>query len=145
MVQIINQINNIIYFKLDPIITINKPGELIDLNMKYLCKKLNIQFHFTKSFYINELNSKESRGKHSNDNCSDLLICLDGSLDIKLHDGKNEILFHLKKNEGVFIEKNIWIDFFNFIDCIILVYVDVDYDEDKKSCYEFKDFLNKFK
>lgn len=97
MVQIINQINNIIYFKLDPIITINKPGELIDLNMKYLCKKLNIQFHFTKSFYINELNSKESRGKHSNDNCSELLICLNGSLDIKLHDGKNEILFHLKK------------------------------------------------
>lgn len=145
MVQIINQINNIIYFKLDPIITINKPGELIDLNMKYLCKKLNIQFHFTKSFYINELNSKESRGKHSNDNCSELLICLNGSLDIKLHDGKNEILFHLKKNEGVFIEKNIWIDFFNFIDCIILVYVDVDYNEDKKSCYDFKDFLNKFK
>ena len=99
MVKIIDNINNIIHFKLTPIITENKPGELIDLNLKNICLKLNIQFHFTKSFYINELNSIESRGKHSNDNCSELLICLNGSLDIKLHNGKNEFLFE-GKTEG---------------------------------------------
>jgi len=145
MVKIIDNINNIIHFKLTPIITENKPGELIDLNLKNICKNLNIQFHFTKSFYINELNSIESRGKHSNDNCSELLICLNGSLDIKLNDGKNEFLFHMNKNEGIFIDKNIWIDFYNFKEAIILVYVDVDYNEEKKSCYDFDEYLNKFK
>ena len=145
MVKIIDNINNIIHFKLTPIITENKPGELIDLNLKNICLKLNIKFHFTKSFYINELNSIESRGKHSNDNCSELLICLNGSLDIKLHNCKNEFLFNMNKNEGIFIDKNIWIDFYNFKEAIILVYVDVDYNEEKKSCYDFIDFINKNK
>lgn len=145
MIEIINKINNIIYFKLIPIITENKPGELVDLNLKNICKKLDIQFHFTKSFYINELNSKESRGKHSNDNCTELLICVDGTMNIKLHDGKNEYKFSLKKNEGIYIDKNIWIDFYNFKNAIVLVFVDVDYNKDKKSCYNFEDYLNKFK
>jgi len=145
MIEIINKINNIIYFKLIPIITENKPGELIDLNLKNICKKLDIQFHFTKSFYINELNSKKSRGKHSNDNCTELLICADGTMDIKLHDGKNEYKFSLKKNEGIYIDKNIWIDFYNFKNAIVLVFVDIDYNEEKKSCYDFEDYLNSFK
>ena len=145
MIEIINKINNIIYFKLIPIITENKPGELVDLNLKNICKNLYIQFHFTKSFYINELNSKESRGKHSNDNCTELLICLNGTMDIILHDGKNEYTFSLKKNEGIYIDKNIWIDFYNFKDAIVLVFVDIDYNEEKKSCYNFEEYINQFK
>ena len=51
----------------------------------------------------------------------------------------------MNKNEGIFIDKNIWIDFYNFKEAIILVYVDVDYNEEKKSCFDFIDFLKKNK
>ena len=51
----------------------------------------------------------------------------------------------MNKNKGIFIDKNIWIDFYNFKDAIILVFVDVDYNEEKKSCYNFDEYLNKFK
>lgn len=145
MVQILKKKNNILYFKLEPIITKEKPGELIDLNLKNICKNLDIQFQMSKCFYINELNSDLSRGKHSNNNCTELLICLTGTFDIKLHNGKKVTIINMKKNEGIFINKNIWIDFYNFKDCIIIAFVDIDFDEEKKSCYDFNDFLNKFK
>ena len=134
---------NYIFFKLNPIETEGKPGKLVDVDLKKISKQLNINFHITKCFYINELNSINSRGNHSNYNASEILICLNGSFEIKLHNGIYEKILFLKKNEGIFIEKNIWIEFYNFKDCIISAYVDIDYDDNKNSCYDFKEFLQK--
>jgi mannose-6-phosphate isomerase-like protein (cupin superfamily) len=142
MVEIIKKYDkNIIHFSLNSNTSINKPGQLVDLTLSRICKKLNIYFDLTKCFYINELNSHESRGNHSNNNASEILFCLQGTFELKLNSGNKSIHIHLKKNEAVFINKNIWIEFFNFENCVVLAFVDIDYDEEKKSCYDFEEFI----
>lgn len=134
--------NNINYKILEfkPIVTEGKPGELIDLNLNNICLKNNIEFNISKCFYINELNSPLSRGNHSNNNASEILVCLNGSFEIKLNNGKNEINLQINKNEGIYIDKNIWIEFYNFDNCIIIVFVNI-YVDNKQSCYDFNEFL----
>ena len=34
---------------------------------------------------------------------------------------------------------------YNFKNCILTCFVDIDFEEEKKSCYDFKEYLNKFK
>jgi oxalate decarboxylase/phosphoglucose isomerase-like protein (cupin superfamily) len=136
--------NNIIKYKkfsLHPIVTDGKPGELIDLNLKNICLKNEIPFTISKCFYLNELNSELSRGNHSNTNASEILICLKGSFEIKLHDGIKEKIFKLKKNDAIYINKNIWVSYYNFNDCIIMAFVNI-FNNDKTSCYNFNDFIS---
>jgi hypothetical protein len=137
--------NNITYkrFDLQTIKTNNKPGELVDIqrNITAFCLKNNIIFNISKCFYITNLHSALSRGNHSNINASEVLICLSGCFEIKLNDGKEENIFSLKKDDAIFINKNIWIDFYNFVDCIILVCVCIDNTDNKNSCYDFDEFL----
>jgi hypothetical protein len=128
-------------FKLNTIITDGKPGELVDLDLNKLCKNINIEFNVTKYFYINELNSNLSRGNHSNSNTSEILICLNGSFEIKLDNGFKKECLIINKNEGLFIGKNIWIEFYNFKNCIILIFVDTDNKGSKDSCYDYNEFI----
>ena len=142
MAQILEKKKNIIYFKLYHIITESKPGVLIDLDLTKITSDLGIFFQYTKSFYITQLNSKLSRGNHSNNNCKELIFCLNGSFDIKLFDGEIYYNFNIKENEGIYVSNNIWIEINNFKNCIILVFVDVTTIKD--SCYDFIEFKNKF-
>ena len=61
---------------LKTIVTKNKPGTLVDLDINKICSENNIKFNITKSFYISNLDSKESRGNHSNSNAAEILVCL---------------------------------------------------------------------
>jgi hypothetical protein len=127
-------------FSLNPIKTEGKPGELIDVDINKICLENNLQFTITKCFYINELNSNLSRGNHSNYNASEILICLTGSFELKLHDGKEGKNFILCKNDAIFINKNIWVEFYNFNECIIMAFVNISLNN-KTSCYDFNEFL----
>ena len=130
-------------FNLTSILTNGKPGELVNINIKEISRKLNIEFNPNKIFYITDLNSKESRGNHSNYNASEILICLNGSFEIKLNDGKNETIYTINKNEGIYIPKNIWLSFYDFKNCVILVFVEIDVEIKKNSEYNFNKFKNK--
>ena len=127
-------------FKLEPIYTEGKPGELVNIDIRNLSKKLNIDFNPNKIFYLTDLNSIKSRGKHSNSNVQEILICLQGSFDIKLNDGKEEKKYKIKKNEGIYVGKNIWLDFYNFKNCVILVFAEIDATIKKVSIYNYEDF-----
>jgi len=135
--------NNINYkkFKLNPIITDGKPGELIDIDINKICLENNFIFNVSKYFYINNLNSNLPRGNHSNYNASEILICLTGSFEIKLYDGTNTEIFKLNKNDAIYINKNIWIEFYNFKECIIMAFINI-FNNDKRSCYNFQDFIS---
>jgi len=124
----------------DPILTQGKPGELVDINMAAICVKYDLAFTISKCFYITNLTSPESRGRHSNNNASEILICQSGSFTIKLHDGTVETTLRLSKNDGIFINRNVWVDFYDFKDCIILAFVNIEPDV-KQSCYDFNEFL----
>ena len=121
---------------LESIITNGKPGKLFNIDLK----KLNINFNPNHFFYLTDLNSFDSRGKHSNSNVQELLICMQGSFEIKLNDGKEEIKYNIKKNEAIYVGRNIWLDFYNFQNCIIFVLAEVDAEIKKISIYNYDDF-----
>ena len=102
-----------------PISTEGKPGALTEINMRKICKDNDLLFDVYKCFYVNDLNSEQSRGNHSNTNACEILICLQGSFEIKLHDGTD----------------------YKIINCVVLAFVSI-YVSDKESCYDFDTFLS---
>ena len=128
-------------FTLEHIKTENKPGELVNINFNYINKKLNINFKYDDIFYITDLNSIKSRGNHSNNNINEIIICLEGKYKLSLFDGKKEYSFDIKKNQGIYVPKNIWLEFNNFKNCVLLVFVEkIDLDK-KISIYDKKEFI----
>lgn len=128
-------------FKLESIETKNKPGDLVNIKINEICKKEEINFTQTGMFYLNNLNSNESRGLHSNGSVSEILICLSGSFMIKLNNRTNEEIIEIKQNNGIFIDKDIWIEFYDFNNCIILVLLNNNHPL-SKSYYNFDEYIN---
>lgn len=128
-------------FYLDPIITEGKPGALINLNINEICSKNDITFNPNHIFYLNDLNSIEARGNHSNSNAKEMLFCLQGNFDIYLLDGTVEHSYNIKQNELIFIPNNVWIEINNFKNCVILAYVEI-FTEKKKSIYSLEEYKN---
>ena len=127
--------------KLTPITTEGKPGNLIEFNINKICKENNIDFNIYKCFYVNDLDTIEgTRGNHSNKNATEILVCLQGTFEITLYNGKKEEVIKINKNDAIFIDKNIWIKYYNFKNCVIMAFVNVDITE-KESCYDFKEFM----
>lgn len=127
-------------FKIKGIETEGKPGILCPLKIDEINKELGINFKINNLFYITELNSLESRGKHANTNTSEILICIKGSFYLKCFDGKNTVNHNLKELDAVFIPKMIWLDFDNFKDCIILVLTCIEPIIHKDSIYNIEEF-----
>ena len=132
-------------FNLTSILTDGKPGELVNINIKEISRKLNIEFNPNQIFYLTDLNSLKSRGKHSNSNVQEILICLQGSFVIKLNNGKEEKKYEIKKNEGIYVGRNIWLDFYNFKNCVILVFAEIDATIKKVSVYDYNEFCKLIK
>lgn len=132
-----------IVFDLKPIVTENKPGELINVSIKDICRELDIEFEPNNQFYINKLNSSSSRGNHSNNNVNELLLCLSGSFEIKLFDGKETKIVNIKANQGVYIPKNIWIEYSHFENCIIFVFVEL-LGNNKECIYNIEEYKRQF-
>jgi len=49
----------------------------------------------------------------------------------------------MQKNDAIFIGKNIWIEFCDFKECVIMAFVSVDPNE-KHSCYDFDKYKQQF-
>jgi len=134
-------------FKLESICTEGKPGELVNVDIKKISNDLKIKFDPNHIFYLTDLNSTKSRGKHSNSNVQEILICMQGSFEIKLDDGNEVTNYEINKNEGIYVGTNIWLDFYNFKNCVISVFSDNDNTSKKASIYNYDEFcnLNKYK
>lgn len=133
-------------FSIKKIKTENKPGFLNPINLEEINNVLGIKFEINNLFYITELNSIKSRGKHANSNTKEILICIKGTFDILCFDGKTHKNYNLKENEAIYVPEMIWLDFKNFKDCIILVLTSILPITKKESIYDmetFKKIVNK--
>jgi hypothetical protein len=127
-------------FNIESIKTVNKPGELCPFNIHEISKKLGINFKINNLFYITDLNSIKSRGNHANTNTSEIIICISGSFDIECFDGKEKFNYNLKKNEALYIPNMIWLSFYNFKECILLVLTSITPIIEKESIYDIEEF-----
>lgn len=112
---------------LPAVVTIGKPGALLNINISKIVELINdtlpfpINFSENNRFILNDLNSIMGRGHHSNNNISEIFICLSGSCTLELFDGLDKCTFTMKKNECIYIPNNIWLDFYDFNNTNILV------------------------
>ena len=128
------------YKKLDFITKGDKRGNLIALE-----ENKNIPFDIKRVYYIFDTKDGVRRGFHAHKNLEQVLVCVNGSCEILLDDGKEKSIIKLKnRNEGLFIKKLVWLEMFNFsADCVLMVlasdyYYEDDYIRDYK---EFKNYL----
>lgn len=99
-------------------------GSLIAIEAK---KDLN--FDIKRVYYIFDTKEGVVRGKHAHRNINQILICVNGTCDIELFDGKNETTVRLSDPaQGIFIEGYIWREMKNFSKgCVLLVLTDTEY------------------
>ncbi len=104
----------------------NHDGNLVALEVGQ-----QIPFEVKRVYYIWGTRSNIVRGKHAHHKLEQIVICLAGSCDFILDDGKKRETVHLDKaNQGIYIKNVIWREFTNFSkDCVIMVLASEHYDE----------------
>lgn len=123
--------------KLPAISTKNKPGKLTPIDIGTIVKTLEIDFKLDRMFYVSELDSKDEdisskRGCHANRYIKEVIVCINGECCVKTFNGKKWDQTKLTKNMCTFIDANIWIEYGDFVNCILLVLIqDIDRDEEK--------------
>lgn len=91
----------------------------------------DIPFDIKRIYYIWGTSFNAVRGRHAHRNLEQVIICISGSCDFFLDDGKSQKKVHLcNPCQGLYIKHNVWREFTNFSkDCVILVLASEHYDE----------------
>lgn len=124
---------------------INAPLFNTDGSLCQIQSDNQIPFTIERIFFIYGVSEGAVRGAHTHHMTAQALFCIQGSIDIRLDDGKTKETVHLDRpNVGVLLEPHIWHEMADFKkDTIILVLASKRYDpEDYVRSYE--DFLNQY-
>jgi dTDP-4-dehydrorhamnose 3,5-epimerase-like enzyme len=102
----------------------------------------HLPFQIKRVFYLYDVPTGESRGAHAHRELQQFLICLSGSFDVALHDGREERSVHLNRPwQGLLVPPMIWAAETNFDPgtvCLVLaseLYSREDY------IYDFQQYL----
>jgi len=84
--------------------------QLIEPNGMLMPVELNdeIPFKVKRTFFVTDVPDLTPRGKHSHYNTKQLIICLRGSIDVFLHDGKDGETYKIKQGDAIYIPNLIW-------------------------------------
>ena len=77
-------------------------GSLSALDFSSLC------FEPKRIFYVKDVPKFTERGNHAHRKTQQYLICLEGTIQVKLFDGLEESNYLLKKNQMIFVDKLVW-------------------------------------
>jgi len=109
-------------------------GELVPLEIGRSFNGADIPFDVKRCYFIsvptNEGNAV--RGRHAHYNLEQMIICMNGSFNLRLEDGKGEVseVYISKKNEGIYIKSLVWRELSDFSEnCVILVLASQHFNE----------------
>lgn len=77
-------------------------GVLVPIEFK------NLPFVPVRAFYVTDVPKGTIRGNHAHYETKQLLICIQGRIEVSLHDGKSLKTVILRKNEHVMIDTMVW-------------------------------------
>jgi dTDP-4-dehydrorhamnose 3,5-epimerase-like enzyme len=88
-------------------------------------------------FWISGVPQDKQRGGHAHRTCDELVICLQGSVQVILKDGQRSKNFRLENSaEGLYLPPMVWIDLFDFSEGSIVLalaslsFMEADYIRD---------------
>ncbi|MBU3155334.1 sugar 3,4-ketoisomerase [Clostridium estertheticum] len=94
--------------------------------------KLDTPFEIKRIYYITKVEQGTTRGFHSHRKLHQVLICLNGSVKIRVKNPKEEEVFELNDpSVGLYVGTLIWREMFDFTEgSVLLVLASEYYDED---------------
>ena len=123
----------------------DKRGLLIPFEVKNKKIKLNNSFFFNiKRIFFVMGKKNYFRGNHAHKKCSQILLCLNGSIKIetKYRNIVKKFRISKKKNEALFIPPMIWNKlFFKDNNSLLAVICDYKYDYKKEYINDYKKFI----
>lgn len=108
-----------------------------EIKDKYGCltpieSEMDIPFGIRRVYYISKVDSEVTRGYHSHRKLHQILICVNGSVKIRLKNPCGEEIVELNdSSKGLYIGPLIWREMFDFSDeAVLLVLASEHYDVD---------------
>lgn len=100
-------------------------------NLTFIEGQHHIPFEIRRVFYLYDVPTGEDRGAHAHKALHQFIVCLSGSFDVTLDDGKNKSMVHLNRPwKGLHIPPMIWASEVNFDPgSVCLVLASSAYDE----------------
>ena len=84
-------------------------------NLSFIEEDNHIPFKIKRSYWIYDVPGGECRGGHSYYKNKEFIIALSGSFDVKLDNGKDQLIFHLSRSYyGLFVPNGWWRELLNF-------------------------------
>ena len=104
----------------------NHQGNLVALE-----KGAEFPFEIKRVYYIWNTPADVVRGYHAHRKLEQVIVCMAGSCDFILDDGRSRETVHLDNPaQGLYIKHNIWREFTHFSpDCVLMVLASEYYDE----------------
>ena len=83
--------------------------------LTYIEQSHHVPFAIERVFYIYDVPTGESRGAHAHRTLQQMVICLSGSFDVAIDDGRNRSRVHLNRPwQGLYVPPMIWAAEVNF-------------------------------
>lgn len=105
--------------------------------------KLDVDLFSPKRlYYIYDTPIGVYRGFHSHHLLKQIVICLSGSFEFKLHDGNEWYSYQLDEpNKALYIDKPAWREFTSTSDRSVLLVLASEYYDEDDYVYDFEDFI----
>ncbi len=101
-----------------------------------------LPFAIKRVFFIKDIKKNTIRGKHAHKRTRQALFCLQGSVRILLDNGKRKKVYTLSTpHKGVFIDRLVWSEMFDFSEDALLVIFASDYFTPDEYIRDYKKFL----
>jgi UDP-2-acetamido-3-amino-2,3-dideoxy-glucuronate N-acetyltransferase len=101
-------------------------GILMPIDFSRCCQGFTPKRLFT----VSEMECDVIRGGHAHRECKQMLICLQGEIDVQMYDGKETVQLKIRPYEAVYIGKMVYAtQKFNHGNSILLVLASHEYDE----------------
>ena len=115
-------------------------------NLTSLSNNKEIPFEIKRIYYTWNMPNSAIRGGHAHRELDEVMVCLHGSCDFVLDNGKEKITITLDKpNKGLYVPAHIWRDFRNFSpDCVVIL-IASDYFHPEDHVKDYPEFLDLIK
>lgn len=103
-------------------------------------------FDIKRVYYIWNTHRDAVRGRHAHRNLQQVIVCMSGSCDFILDDGKTRETVHLDNpSQGLYLKGNMWREFTNFSDGCVVMVLASDYYDASDYIVNYDDFLREFR
>lgn len=102
----------------------------------------DIPFEIKRVYYMYDTADGVTRGFHAHKKLQQILVCIHGSVDITLDNGKEKKIVSLEKPyEGLYVSNSMWREMSNFSDGAVLLVLASELYDENDYIRDYEEFL----